>query len=343
MKRKRRISRHRFFLLVLAVLCVGMLFSGCGKTEGQDTEPVDNEKEKGFQIVCTIFPAYDWTRQILGDHADEVQLTLLLKNGSDLHSYQPTVWDMVKISEADLFIYVGGESDFWIEDALKNVKNPDQKTLNLMEVLKARIREEEHVEGMSHAHEHEHSEEEHEEEPEYDEHVWLSLKNASMVCEAIERHLSEGMPEYKEDYEKNLKEYQGKLEKLDIEYEETVKQTEKPVILVGDRFPFRYMAEDYQLTYYAAFSGCAADTEASFETITFLARKADELGLPAVLTIDGSDGKIARTIAANTGSKTQQVYCLNSMQSVSEQDIVDGENYISIMEENLEVLKKALP
>lgn len=348
-------SRLRLFAAVLCALFLLMTTAGCGKDLPDGGAAV--EKESGqLKIVCTIFPEYDWTRQILGDLADQAELTLLLKNGSDLHSYQPTVWDMVKISDADLFIYVGGESDFWVENALNNVKNPAQKTLNLMELLQEQIQEEEVVEGMQdgehshghtdgHDHENEpdHEEAHHEEEVEYDEHVWLSLRNAQSVCRAIEEAVSELDPQHQEIYEENLNRYLARLEALDLEYERAVEQSSRPVLLFGDRFPFRYLAEDYDLTYYAAFSGCAADTEASFETIAFLAQKADELSLPAVLCIDGSDQRIAHTIADNTQARSQQVYCMNSMQSVSEREIEDGTTYLSIMEENLEVLKKALP
>lgn len=327
---------------------------GCGR----QSETLPAASDGRLKIVCTIFPEYDWVKQILGEQTEDTELTLLLKNGSDLHSYQPTVWDMVNISEADLFIYVGGESDFWVEDALANAKNPDIKTLNLMEILKEHVKEEEHVEGMQEARGNDHEEESHDhaaeaeghaeseadgQEAEYDEHIWLSLRNAGIVCESIKDALCELDKEHRDVYEQNFTDYAGKLQALDAEYAEVTERALSPVLLFGDRFPFRYLTEDYGLSYYAAFAGCSAETEASFETITFLANKADELHLPAILTIDGSDQKIARTIARNTKTGDQEVWMLDSMQSVGEQDIENGENYLSIMERNLEVLKKALP
>lgn len=327
-------KKQGFLVLLLLILLTAT--AGCGAK----TEPLPDTSGGGLKIVCTIFPEYDWTRQILGERSDDTELTLLMKNGSDLHSYQPTVWDMVKISDADLFLYVGGESDFWVDHALANAKNPNRIALNLMEILEDSVKEEEYVEGMQEARG---QESEDDSETEYDEHIWLSLRNAGIVCEAIKDALCELDGENRKTYEQNFADYSGKLQALDTEYTEVTTKAARPVLLFGDRFPFRYLADDYGLSCYAAFSGCSAETEASFETITFLAQKADELHLPEVLSIDGSDQKIARTIAGNTETKEQEVLVLDSMQSVSEQDIENGESYLSIMEKNLEVLKKALP
>lgn len=338
-------------VLFLVLLLTGA--AGCGMKD-QYAENVPNHR---FRIVCTIFPEYDWVRQILGGQAEETELILLMKNGADLHSYQPTVWDMKAISEADLLLYVGGESDFWVDEALANVRNPDCRTLNLMELLKDKVKTEEYTEGMQTVQEHGHhleaDAEEHgrheDEEPEagngeeeYDEHLWLSLRNAQTVCDAITEALGELDAEHRDIYEQNNRVYQEKLHALDLEYTGTVEQISAPVLLFGDRFPFRYLMEDYGIEYYAAFAGCSAETEASFQTIAFLAEKAGELNLPAVLKIDGSDGAVARTIAGNTKSRDQKVLLLDSMQSVSGQDIEEGESYLSIMERNLEVLKEAL-
>lgn len=334
-------------IVLAALLLTGSV--GCGR----QTADADDRTGAGIRIVCTIFPEYDWVKQILGGQAEEAELTLLLKNGADLHSYQPTVWDMKAISEADLFLYVGGESDFWVENALANVDNPDCHTLNLMELLSDAVKEEEDTEGMQTGQGHEHgtgeyhvqedeNAEVHGPEIEYDEHLWLSLRNAQTVCEAVTETLCELDSGHRDIYEQNNREYQEKLQGLDRKYMEAVEQASVPVLLFGDRFPFRYLMDDYGIAYYAAFAGCAAETEASFETIVFLAEKAGELGLPAVMKIDGSDGAIARTIAENTKTKDQKVLLLDSMQSVSGQDMEDGESYLSIMERNLEVLKEAL-
>lgn len=339
---KRLHGKSIFSIFFIWILAMGVI--GCGKRSGQEL-PGTSKDGEGLKIVCTIFPQYDWTKQILGAQSDRMELTLLMKNGSDLHSYQPTVWDMVKISEADLFIYIGGESDFWVEDALANAKNPNIRALNLMETLESSVKEEEHIEGMQEVRGHAHEEEEehvHEEEPEYDEHIWLSLRNAEAACKSIMDALCSLDEENSHFYRQNYIDYMEKLDALDMEFCTVTDQASQKTLLFGDRFPFRYLADDYGLSYYAAFAGCSAETEASFETITFLAGRAGELNLPAILTIDGSDQKIARTIADNTKTRDQKVLMLDSMQSVSEQDIEAGENYLSIMERNLEVLREAL-
>ena len=469
------------------------------------------ESEKTLSIVCTTFPQYDWVRQILGDHVNDVDLTLLLDNGVDLHNYQPTADDIIKIAQSDLFIYVGGESDGWVEDVLATAQNPNLKTVNMLESVEAK--EEETVEGMQeeeHDHDHDeeftqediedrtladfagewvslwpmmkdgeldeycaHKEEEdddpatttetyrekytkswecdvkdisvkdntvtfnyldgktvsaeyryagfatktsdsgkisvryqfetdssdapryvqfsdhghepgaaehfhlyfgsdgfdaimesttssyfapasldkegildmlmgHEHEVEYDEHVWLSLRNAETLTQTIADALSELAPDNASVYQENAKSYIAQLSELDNQYKDAVKNGQRKTILFADRFPFRYLADDYGLTYYAAFVGCSAETEASFETIAFLAKKVDELKLPVVLTIEGDNHSIAETVVSSTQEKNQQILVMNSLQSVTEKDIADGESYLGIMTENLEVLKEAL-
>ncbi|MBS6397252.1 MAG: zinc ABC transporter substrate-binding protein [Clostridiales bacterium] len=327
--------KKKYIIAGIGAVLLAAVCAGCGSREKTTAE------EDRLQIVCTIFPQYDWTRELLGDRLEDVELTLLMKDGADLHSYQPTVWDMAKIADADLFLYVGGESDFWIEDVLANMGQTHMRTLNLMEILEEDVYEEEHMEGMQEPRGHDH-EEEGQELPEYDEHVWLSLRNAQKVCTAVTEALCELDEEYSSVYRQNLEDYGKELQALDAAYEQTVEQASGHVLLFGDRFPFRYLVEDYGLRYYAAFAGCSAETEASFETITFLAGKADELGIPVVLAIDGSDGRIAETIAGNTKTRDQQVLILDSMQSVTGEEIEQGENYLSVMEENLLVLEAAL-
>ena len=309
------------------------------------TTDAQSVPEKHLNIVTTIFPEYDWVREILGDNAGNADLTMLLDNGVDLHSYQPTAQDILKISTCDLFIYVGGESDGWVSDALQEAANKDMKVIDLLDVLDDAIKEEEIVEGMEAGEEHGDGEdEEHEEEegPEYDEHVWLSLRNAKVLCEAITNALTEIDPDHAADYRSNLTSYGEKLDDLDAAYQSAVDSASRKTLLFGDRFPFRYLVDDYGLSYYAAFAGCSAETEASFRTITFLADKADEFGLTSVLTIESSDQKIAQTIIQNTKEKNQNILTLNSMQSVTSNDVAAGSGYLSIMESNLDVLKEAL-
>ena len=326
-------------LLALFVL-VGAL-AGCGKQN--DTNQTDK-----LSIVTTIFPEYDWVREILGDKADNAEITMLLDNGVDLHSYQPTADDIVKISDCDLFIYVGGESDGWVEDALRNAANRNMKVINLLEVLGDSVKTEEIVEGMQeeeHEHEDAHAHddaEEHEHEEEADEHVWLSLKNAKMLVRVISKALQELDPDNKDIYAANADAYVKKLSALDADYQAAVDAASNKTILFGDRFPFRYLVDDYGLRYYAAFVGCSAETEAGFETISFLAKRVDEWKLPCVLTIEGAQHKIAETIVRNTTTKNQKVLTMDSMQSTTTQDVKNGTTYLSVMEKNLSVLKEAL-
>ncbi|MCR5330808.1 MAG: metal ABC transporter substrate-binding protein [Lachnospiraceae bacterium] len=338
--------RKSYKWLIIALISAAIL---CGCTAGGPNRP---EGEK-LRIVTTIFPEYDWVRQILGDRAGDADITLLMENGVDLHSYQPAVDDIIRISDCDLFIYVGGESDEWADDALKEAVNKDMVVLNLMDILADRVKEEETVEGMQ-AEEDEHTgesyrnagdeeagESQHDARVEYDEHVWLSLRNASVICDKIAEALSGLDPANADHYRSNAKNYREKLEALDERFGEAAKGSVK-TLLFGDRFPFRYLTEDYGLDYYAAFTGCSAETEASFETVIFLAGKVNELELPVILTIDGSDGRIAETVRDNTKSRDQEILTLDSMQSVTQKDISDGVTYISIMENNLKVLEKSL-
>ena len=328
--------------IIIAVLCMLLTagaLAGCG-------EKNKSEKNADLSIVATIFPGYDWVREIMGDEAENADITMLMDNGMDLHSYQPTADDIIKISKCDLFIYSGGESDEWVKDALKQAENKDMKVINMMEMLGDSVKTEEVVEGMESEHDHDHDEDgdhhDSDQEVEYDEHTWLSLKNAEMICEAIENDLSSLDPENKDIYKKNSEEYISKLSELDSKYQKTVDDAARKTVLFGDRFPFRYLTDDYGLDYYAAFVGCSAETEASFKTVKFLAEKVDELDLPCVMTIEGSDHKIAETIIRNTADKDQKVLTMDSMQAVTASDLKDGKTYLSVMEKNLEALKEAL-
>ena len=323
--------------IVSVVLCILTLLLVCGCTQGKQAEGgIDN-----ISVVATIFPEYDWVKNLLGENPGNIDLTLLIGNGADLHSYQPSVDDIVTIENCDLFIYVGGESDEWVEDVLANAKNPNMVVINLLEVLGDDVKEEEIVEGME-AEEEEGEGEEGEEEAEADEHVWLSLRNAQKFCDEIAGALCNIDPANEANYKANLASYKEKLSALDEEYKNACDSATQKTVLFGDRFPFRYLTEDYGLTYYAAFVGCSAETEASFKTVVFLAEKTDELSLPAILTIEGGNGKIAASVRDNTKDKNQEILTLHSMQSVTNKDIQEGVSYISLMEENLEVLKKAL-
>ena len=313
-----------------AVMTAGV-FSACSVPGADDGK---------LTVVTTIFPEYDWVMNVLGDNPAGAEVTMLVDNGVDIHSYQPSVSDITLIGTCDVFVYVGGESDQWVADALSQAVNKDMIVIDLMDVLSSSVVEEEVVEGMQA--DDEECEVEAEEETEYDEHVWLSLHNAGVIVDAIADALSQADPDNADTYAANSASYNDELTALDARFTDAVAGGSTDTILFGDRFPFRYLTDDYGLNYYAAFVGCSAETEASFETITFLAQKVDELGLHAVLTIDGSDQRIAETIVSNAASSDVQILTMNSMQSVTSADAANGVTYLSVMEYNLNVLTEAL-
>ena len=352
--------RNKKLILALCAMLLLSLFAGCStgdSTASSTTRP--DVAGRTISVVATVFPAYDWTRQIIGENKDQVALTLLLDKGTDLHNYQPTVEDIYKVSSCDLFIYVGGESDKWVPDALAQATNPNMKVLCLMDLLGSAALEEETLEGMEeHDHDHhDHEDEDHDHEdedhghededhdhegPEYDEHIWLSLRNASLLCGKIEAALEEIDPQAKDSYAKNCKAYTEKLSALDKAYVEAVEAAPRKTLLFADRFPFLYMAKDYGLQCWAAFSGCSAESEASFETVNFLVNKVDELGLPCVMKIEGSATRLAETVISSSKAKNAKILELNSLQSVTAQGVAEGVTYYGVMEQNLEVLKQAL-
>ncbi|MBE6869722.1 MAG: ZinT/AdcA family metal-binding protein [Ruminococcus albus] len=520
------------YALTLLMAAVGMTSCSSASADKSDVK-VKKKSADGsetFSVVCTIFPEYDWVKEILGDHADNVELTYLLDNGVDLHSYQPTADDILKINNCDLFVYVGGESDEWVEDVLETSPNKDMKVINLMEVLGDSAKVEELKEGMQedeHDHEHDHSKEvstfeddevqdrslsdwagewqspypfvldgtldeaweamaetkgkmtaeeykeyyktgyetdimsvkidgdnitytydngktvssdykytgyfiqdwsggtraamyrfeaedkesgapvyiefndhmiepakaehfhlrmsnesydaivdpekywptffpaemsgedicdhlaghdkdeekhehEHEEgEEEYDEHVWLSVKNAEVLCAEIENNLEAIDSANAADYKANLDSYIAKLSELDNSFSTLVDNSSVKTLIFGDRFPFRYFVDDYGLDYFAAFIGCSAETEASFDTIVFLADKVKELDSKTIFTLENSSKDIAETIISTSG-KEVDIAELNSLQSVSNEDIENGASYLSLMQKNYDVLASVL-
>lgn len=347
----------KFAAFAMLVLTAALALVACS-AESNEKAPA----QKKVSIVATIYPQYDWLKNVLGSRLDSVNLNLLIKNGTDLHSYKPSAQDIAAIASADMVVYVGGESDEWIEKALKATPKKGRVQVNLMEALGDRVKEEEVVEGMQaeeehhhehgeeaeeHEHEHhEHAEEhehEHAEAPENDEHIWLSLKNAELLVMNLADALSKVDTAHATEYHMNAALYIAKISALDAQYRAATDSASLKTILFGDRFPFRYLVDDYGIKYFAAFVGCSAESEASFETVAFLAGKMDSLALPAIFTIDGSNGKIARAILdASKKSKDTPVLSLNSMQSVTDAQMQSGIDYLSIMQSNLEVLKKAI-
>ena len=518
--------KKRTITAMLSIAMAAASFTGCSSDNNKSSDNAavkatvsSPDASKSYNVVCTIFPEYDWVKEIIGDHADNVDLTYLLDSGIDLHNYQPTADDIMKITSCDLFVYVGGESDEWVEDALANASNPDMKVINLMDVLGDSAKVEELKEGMQedeHEHEHEHktdfddsevkdrtlaewdgswqstypllldgsldevwehkaedddtmtaeeykkkyttayetdavtinikapeveyvtadktikadyeysgfyirtkddgskqarykfekksgdddaakyivfsdhniepSEPEHfhlysgndgfdtlveegthfptyypaelsaediveemtgghdhshdheEGEEEYDEHVWLSVKNAKVLCAEIEKNLEAIDPANASDYKANLDSYISKLTDLDNSFQTLVDGAAVKTLVFGDRFPFRYFVDDYGFDYFAAFIGCSAESEASFETIKFLSDKVKELSCDTVFTLENSNKDIANAIISNSGNKNIKIAELNSLQSVSKSDISSGASYISLMQKNYDVL-----
>lgn len=558
-------NMKRRMIMAMAAMYTVSCMAGCGSAVNADAEQpqgtsgVEEGAQAGasadpIQVVTTIFPEYDWVKTILGDQTANAEITMLLDNGVDLHSFEPTAEDIMKISDCDMFVYVGGESDEWVTDVLRAADNKDMVVINLLDVLGERVKEEEIVEGMEHDHDHEHEHEhehehshekrevpedrtlsdyegewqslypfmnenfkaetasymaeaegfeeeeeawnffykgnetdvryvnikgdeiefikedgtktsgtyeydgyysdcwgetsiryqfkntdttseapaivqfddhlnyptkaehfhiycgedgtemldimynwptyypaditseedmiheflkhyiteedeheehdheedeheehdheehdheeheegEHEHEEEMDEHVWLSLKNTQLLCDAIADGLGQIDAENAEEYKANASAYKAQLSELDAAYAAAVNEAGVKTLLFGDHFPFRYMVDDYGLSYYAAFAGCSAEAEASFDTIMFLAEKTDELGLSAIMTIEGPEHKIAEAIRDNTEKKDQQILTLDSMQGTTSSDVANGVTYLSVMTQNLKVIKEAL-
>jgi zinc transport system substrate-binding protein len=313
---------------VLALLLTATVLSGCVNPYKQ----TDSDK---ISVVCTIFPQYDFTRQIAGG---DVALTMLLKPGGEVHTYEPTPKDIIAIQSCHLFIYVGGQSDAWVEEILSSMDHPI-KTIKLMDCVDTV--EEEIVEGMEHEHEDEtgDTEHEHEEEAELDEHVWTSPANAKLIVAKIRDALCDIYPADAAAYQKNADEYLAELQKLDDDIRDAVDNAARSEIVVGDRFPLRYFCDEFGLTYYAAFPGCATDTQASAATIAFLIDKVKQDNIPVVFHMELSNEQICNAICEATGAKSAM---LSAVHNISKSDFEAGVTYIDLMEHNLKVLKEAL-
>ena len=342
------------FAAVMAVLCL-------------TANSVFAAQAPRLRIITTTFPLYDWTSQILGNQLKDVELIQLQDNGVDLHNFQPSVRDIARIAQCDLFVFVGGESDEWAETALRSQRNPRRIAVNLLKELGDAAREEAHLEGMEehdhdhhhdakhdhdhdkkadhdhdHDKKHDHDHDDDDDEHELDEHVWLSLRCASRLCQTIAAKLAQLDPAHAAEYQANCKAYVAKLAALDGRYAAMVKSAPQKNLLFGDRFPFRYLADDYGLHCFAAFSGCSAETEASFKTIAFLAGKVDELKLPAVVVLENRHHKIAETVVKTAKSKGVKIIAVDSLQSSTSRDAAKGKTYLGAMEKNLTAIQTAL-
>ena len=317
--------RKNICVALVLLLLMGAL-SSCGGSIGNGD---------GVSVVTTVFPVYDWAQEIIGERADNVKLTMLLDDGVDLHNYQPTTEDIVKVSSCDVFIYVGGESDSWVESIIKTADNEDMIVIDLMECMEKTLEEAvHHHEDDGHQHEHTHT---------LDEHIWLSLRNAVEACGIIGDALIKADAEGKDVYEKNLAEYTDKLEALDARYADIFDGKQNKTVVFTDRFPFTYLCHDYGIDYCAAFDGCSTDTAASPEVIKKLADKIDELSLGYVLTIEGSElMDFTNTVIGTTAARNAKILTVNSLQAVTAADVKDGVDYFSVMENNLAVFAEAL-
>lgn len=371
--------------MICLLLILAVLISGCGSSaaseDGRNTAQTDTAAGgKRLQVVTTIFPQYDFARQIAGDCAD---VTMLLKPGEEVHSYEPTPQDIKLIQNSDLFIYTGGENDVWVENILASLSEKEQgpRTVRLVDLVETY--EEEHLEGMmpekgAHDHEsehdHEHESEEAEEaghdhvlekaevtaahthaHAEADEHVWTSPENCVTLVGKLTEEFCGLDPANAEYYQKNGSACREAFEELDAQYRDMAASAQRRTILFGDRFPFRYLAEELGLTCYAAFSGCSAESEPSAATIAFLIDKTAEEKLPVVFKIEFSNGNIARAVseaaqakmekeAAGQGSGLSrvQVLQLHSCHNVTRDEFEAGETCLSLMTKNLEALRTAL-
>lgn len=287
------------------------------------------QKEK-TSVVATSFASYDFARQIAGDDAE---VTMLLAPGEESHTFEPTAADIMKIRQCDVFVYGGGESDEWVNSMLSSIDTESISVVRMMDVTE-NLREEP-LEGMEQE-EHGH---EHEEEEEYDEHVWTSPKNAKAIVSAISSALCRRDSAHKENYEKRTDEYLKKLDGLDEKFCALSKEAAGKHFVVGDRFPFKYLADEYSLKFYAAFPGCSAQSDANPTTIAFLTEKVKSEKLPVVFKVDLSTGNVAKSISESTGARVETLY---SCHVISAEDFKNGEGYLSLMERNLAALESAL-
>lgn len=305
-------------ILTLLLIIGSTFLVGCGK----------NKLETKYNIVVTNFPCYDFVRAIIKD-VDDISVEMLLKPGSETHDFEPTPKDIINIKNSDIFIYVGGESDSWIDDILDDIDKDKTKIIKIMDIVN--LYEEEHVEGME--------EENEEEETEYDEHVWTSPVNAIKIVDSIKEEIKNIDKENINKYEKNGNDYVNKLNEIDNDIRNIVNNSKRKEIVFGDRFPLRYFVEEYGLTYRAAFPGCAHETEASAKTVAYLINYVKDNNIPVVFHIELSNGKIADTIANETNAKVLEFH---SAHNISKEDFENGITYVDIYNKNIESLKEAL-
>ena len=365
MKNKRTDKKTTGMFLWKIVACfsaVMLVVSGCSIFKGTDQTSGQNKKDSKVKVVATLFPYYDFARQVAGKYAD---VSLILPAGMDTHSFEPTASDMIQMGQADLILYNGGENEQWVGQVLESADNKRIVADEMMRHVDTLV--EEHVEGMQEekGEEHDHEEhgakdpdhnasekEEHDHETdeasdaagEIDEHIWTSPVNAQKIVAQVAKDLAEVDQEHQEQYQKNADKYIKKLQKLDKDIRQVTSGAKRKYLAFADRFPLRYFVEEYGLDYTAAFAGCSSDTEPSAETITYLTRQVKERKLPVVLKIELTSDKVAKAVAeaASTKKHEVKVETFYTCHNVTRQQFDAGETYVSLMEKNVKVLRDAL-
>lgn len=312
----------RILSIIFIFLMLTGMISGCNRAYTK------NSGDK-ISIVATIFAPYDFAREIAGDKAN---VTMLLPPASESHSYEPTPQDIIAIQNCNVFIYVGGESDEWVDGVLDSMDTSKMKIVTLMDCVE--VLEEEIVEGMEAE-----EEEGEEEEVAYDEHVWTSPRNAKLIVQKISDTLCEVNPDNASIYKANTESYLAKLDELDAKFQSVAFNAARKVVVFGDRFPFRYLTDAYGLEYFAAFPGCSTETEPSAQTIAFLINKIKDENIPVVFHIELSNEKIANTISESNGAK---VLLLHACHNITKDDFQNGVSYLDLMNRNVDALKEAL-
>ena len=285
----------------------------------------DNKDSQKLKIISTVFPPYDLARQIAGDNAD---ISILLPPGSESHTYEPTAKEIIEIQNCDIFLYIGGENEQWAEKIISSNKSDSVKTVKLIDCVKTLEEAELHEEEREEEHSHE-----------TDEHIWTSPKNEQLMLTAVYDAICEADPENKAVYTKNKDSYNEQLTELDKAYKEAVGNAKNKTIIMADKFPFRYLAEEYGLDFYAAFSSCSDESEPSAAAMTSLISKIKELKIPVVYYLEFSSTKVADTLCSETGASSLM---LHSCHNVSKEDLDKGVTYVELMKQNLENLKTAL-
>ena len=339
-----------------------LVVSGCSVSTGTDQTFGQDKMDGRIKVVATLFPYYDFARQVAGEYAD---VSLILPAGMDTHSFEPTAADMIRMGQADLILYNGGENEQWVGQVLESADNQGIMADEMMKHVDTLV--EESVEGMQEEkggeHDHEEhgkedtdhnasEEEEHDHETEeasdaageIDEHIWTSPVNAQKIVAQIAKDFAKLDPEHREEYQKNAQRYMKKLKKLDKDIRQVTSQAKHKYLAFADRFPLRYFVEEYGLDYTAAFAGCSSDTEPSAETITYLTRQVKDRRLPVVLKIELTSDKVAKAVAeaASTKDHNVKVETFYTCHNVTRQQFDAGETYVSLMEKNVKVLRAAL-